>query len=402
MFGELPVELKFQIRPSGALFIPGLTVPVEIALYGDVTFLFEETDRPEILSVGLQAVWWRLAPFIFPFDVDGDGLLEAIEVDGIQIGREWLDLEACKGSLNRETGEFGIDWVFEITPKELPLLEQFGGEPIRLTISDRGYMDLTDGSFEIHIPGGVHEITEGPLAGVVVRGSATGFTVPTSSVKLGVVIAAPGITNCGTPMQKLVTVCPGDQILLCWEASDDVQTVDISPGGYVNHKPTSTKTLTPPAPAAGAKEIEYRVRTIGGNSQAEDTVTVRFYQDNDWLEFEAPPVGHRWHIEISPSSLSGTIVVEEIQLLRGGKCLDWKKFSVEHIFPPFPVGPTGKVSKTVTIDGFQPESVGIPYIAAGDWDFYPMSDPQYGSGIAPDPKDIKDPVCFQLRGACRS
>jgi hypothetical protein len=407
MFEELPTELRCSFVPEGAIYVPGRVVPTEVRGYGHIVFLLEPTDRPEVLSVRLRGVYWRFVPFVVPIDIDGDGRLECVEITNLEVNTAFFDLEASRGTLNLETGEFAFDWEYDIGVKALPLMEGLGASRWRWTKHDRGYMDLDEGKFEMHC--GVMTVDEGPLAGARFRGGGGGTIgeeggPPPSTVSLKVMITVPG-ADCERQGTEHVWICPGDQVTLCWTVSSDVTKIRLQPGN-INLSASAgsgTYVTTPAEPAPSAPpQIVYSVETVDGNTPGkQDTVIVEFYRGGRVGPFQADPDGFKWTVNVHPASYSGRIEVHEIQLLQNG-CLDWKNFFLEHTPAPPPAGPGGGPDYNNSISGFNPISIpqAVRFRAAGTWNFYADPDPPKSN---PKPqKDEADPVCFIVtRGVCR-
>jgi hypothetical protein len=417
MFAKLPAELRFHVLPEFGIYMPGRRVPTEVRLHGEITFSFEATDRSDILSVRIRDLWLNVVPFALAIDIDHDGLLESIEVGNIELGPGDFDLDASKGTLDVTTGEFVIDWVFTLTPEKIPFLREADAGPMRLSIPDRGWMDLTKGTFEIHR--GVFELGMEPFKGALIRGSATGYT-NNGWVMLGITIPGQG-AQCpsfeGKDRQKEVTICEGDQVLLCWIAREGVQEVEIQPGGHKHLSPQGPQARlldTPqhPLPGVDPPWVEYTATTSGGGfDPRSDTVLVKFY-NGEPIKCEARPDGnnYRWYFEVSPHSFSANILVDTIELVKGGRCLDWNLFHVFHEYPPYPAGPSGGIPNQqwqTDTNSWLPIPIGRGSVpAAGTWYFYPLDvkdkdDPSIIITHGPDPKDYKNPLCFNLRGHCR-
>lgn len=389
MLENLPTEIVFQFKPGATIYMPGQITPTVIRGYGHMTLSFSPTDKPELASIGLHDLVWRFPPFTIPIDIDRDGQLECIELSEIELNMNHLSENETKGTLNLRTGEMEIVFQYVITPKQIPFLEKLGGQTIKFTVTDRGTMDLRKGSFEIH--SGVMEIRDWPLTGALIKGGGTGEISgggpPPSTISLNIIIQTPGVTGCGDIKQKDVIICPGDQVVLCWNSSSDVQSVELDPGN-VKLKSSGVYVARPAGPA----DIIYRVQAIGGNTKAEDTVEVHFYQ-GEWLGmYQAHADGFGWIIEFPPASISGRLEVQEIQLVQNG-CLNWRKFLVEHT-------PTGAnyVDFGRPIEGNKPVNLGASIRVAGKWTFTAQLDAPH---VTPIPKVQESlPVCFKLKGRC--
>ena len=117
---EFPSLTKIIIYPPKGV---QRAKPTIIHGRGVWTLLFEPTDDPNIASVKLVDAQVRFSPFNFIFDVDGDGLLEYIEVETIELSPKAFDLENSKGTLNLETGDFCIIVAHSLSPESLHILQ---------------------------------------------------------------------------------------------------------------------------------------------------------------------------------------------------------------------------------------------------------------------------------------
>ncbi|MEW4571179.1 hypothetical protein AB1L88_25185 [Tautonia sp. JC769] len=397
-FQKLPAEVSYRLtlEPPIAVYPPGGHIPTLIRGDGSMTLEYRRGKEPETLSVRVTGLDLRMLPFSFPMDVDGDGDREALELPALRLGEEFLDPEGSTGTLDLKSGNMDLDFAFAISAKDLPMLEKWGLEEVRFTVEDRGVFDLRTGSFTIHC--GVLDLREGPLAGYTIRAGGTGTldgpARSTVDLKVGVA-ASPDIRCRDIPEgQNRVTICPGDQILLCWSSSQDVVSVDIAPGVGTDLPPTGEIVVTPPSPGPGDPgEIVYRVTTNGGNDPGlEDTVSVVFYQGQVLGPYQANPdrVNNRWSLNIPLTSLSGRIVVQQVQIVRGTGCLDWSRFFLEHQSPYLPGG--------IDFGGDVGSPIAVPFRAAGTWYFHTRVDPPRPT---PDPRDTQFPVCFQFSGRCQ-
>lgn len=401
-----PSKANFRIRLHGGIYMPGRITPIEARLYGRGIFAFERTERPSIYSVQIEAISLQVVPFSMAFDIDGDGILESVEISEVDFS-EFVDIENTSGSLNVDSNEFRIDWALQLSPRMIPLLS----ESTTMMVPDYGRFDPETGEFEIHR--GVFSIGEGPLKGAIIRGSAHGC-IGYNQIWLSIVIAGTNVScfetlDDGGKRQKEVWACPGDTVALCWRTSPDKcngvvhDRVEIEPRGDIIKLPENHILIAVPHDYT-RNPIEYKatVMDAAGNRLATDTVQVHIYE-GEWITFNAQPdtINMGWCIQIPPHSCSGKIVASGIQLLGNQQgCLPWKHFFVEHkanfSYPnPSLLG--------MQIDDYNDHSLVPPRPISGTWCLYSL-DEKDAQGIvtanAPKPNDYHDPVCFRLRGAC--
>lgn len=398
LFRELPAEVTYRMTldPPIAVYPPGSHIPTMIRGDGSMTLAYDRTKEPGMLSVCVKDLDLRILPFGFPLDIDGDGHREHLELPALRIGPEFLDLEGSTGTLDLRSGNLDLDFAFEISAKDLPILERLELDEVRFTVQDRGVQDLRNGTFALHC--GVLEFASGPLAGYVMRAGGTGeiSTGPPSTVDLKIGIVHSADTSCRDipDGQDRVVICPGDRVLLCWRSSQDVASVDLAPGVGTGLPATGELVVTPPAPGPGdPREVIYRITTNGGNDPGtEDTVTVVFYQGQMLGPYQAAPdrSTNSWSLNIPLSSISGRIEVQQIQLVGGAGCLNWLRFFFEHQSPysPFSIDYGADLSTPIA----------TPFRAAGTWYFQARRDPPRAT---PDPRQTDQPVCFQFSGRCQ-
>lgn len=392
MIGKLPGALEFFISPEAAIYLPGQTRPTIIRGGGYVTYWFKPTEQHDLLDVGLQDMHLRLDPFILPVNMSKGLQGSCLEVGSLVVDASAFDLDASVGTLNLETGKFEMTFEYVFTSKQIPLLEKLGDPILKFSAIERGYMDIKQGTYEIHA--GVLEIKEGPLAGALIRNHGPGIiSSGDPSVDLTGVIYY-GINDCkdipDDRKTKTVTICPGDQVLLCWTTSG-VSEVVLDPGSLVFDSSTTSQIVTPVRPVSGPPEVLYVLK--GVDEKVESSVKVRFY-DGEWLgpyHAQRASGSYRWELEIPVGSVSGRLEVREIQLVHADAgCIDWPRYLLEHI--PEDRGPGGAIDFGSNIEGFAPIAVG-PFRAAGYWYFSPIGDALEG--------EQRD-VCFMIRGACAS
>jgi len=362
--------------------------PTIIEGRGVWTLLFERAEKPNVASVKLVDAKVIFLPFSFTFDVDGDGLLEYIEVGSIELGPKDFDLEVSKGTLNLETGEFSIVVAHSITPESLPVLKKFDLGPLEFRFTERGSMNLETGEF--FTEAGVISLPP-PFEAIRIRAGECGR----SKVILYVNCIAPPVNKSAVqdnpPENKEITICPGDPILLSWTSSEDVKSCEIAPSiGPVNK---DDNLEVRPGPNT---ETVYEIKTKGGCTDARDTVTVRIFDPRKPLQFQASIQETKYSLYIHPESWSGSIRVQEVRIKRPeeegySECYDWPKFQVE-LWNPGEITPI-----TFEIESAFSQIAGDPP-AAGRWDFYPI--PTY----PPNWNDVverKPPLCFAIKGECK-
>ncbi|MGE5621385.1 MAG: hypothetical protein ACM3U0_02295 [archaeon] len=399
-------KVKFRILLNAGLYMPGRIVPSEVRLYGDGHFIFKATEKPEVLNVRIADIYLHMLPAILELDLNHDGVLESMEIREVDLSK-FVNYNSTSGKLNVETGEFQLDWVFDIGPETHPLLR----ETMSVVVQDRGVFDFRTGEFEIHR--GMFRIDKFPLEGALIRGSAHGCA-GMNAIYLAVAVAGTNF-NCAAsldikkPRQKEVWVCPRDHIELCWRTlrntcdGDTHDRIRIDPGGIEIKLPNNNYLLEVPSNYA-SNPIKYTATVLdpSGKDLASDIISVNIYE-GEWIYLNAQPdpVFNRWTLQIPPQSHSASIYIDTIQLIKNVRdCLAWDNFAVEHTSPSYP----GSSILATTLGNDSETKISPAQQIIGNWFFYGI-DKLDGNGKvteqAPHPNDYKSPICFRVRGSCR-
>ncbi len=381
---NVPGPVTIFGRLFARVYFPGSHVPLDVSFLGSQTLRFDPGEG-ELLAVSIEEMDFEVVPFMLPLPPSlgvGEGL---VEISGLRIRTSDLDTGESGGEFDPTTGDITITLSIVVDLSPVPAIAEAGLAAFPIRFEDRGVLDLETGFFEMHH--GAMEITEGPLAGAVIIGSFPPGEISSSpSITLGAAVrGAPG--NPCDHTFKEVWVCPGDQVVLCWDASD-VTSVDLAPGGHTGLPLKGSMVLWAPQ-----QDQVYAASGIGGSSVPVDEVTVRVVPAGGRnIPYQATPAGREWAIDVSPYSVSGKLHANALNLLSSpGKCLDWSHFQLEHL--PW----LGGVPLHAYGWSHFPRGVRI----AGKWSFWPVKNPTPSSASPPDPKDIKLPVCFELQTVCQ-
>jgi hypothetical protein len=352
--------------------------------------------------VQLKSINLTILPFGLPFDIDGDGQAEYFELYNTRLDSSFFDLERSRGSLDLATGEFTLDFAYRIDLEQFRLPKSPDQEQVGFVVRERGTMDVKTGIYSFW--SGALEVQEGPLTGMVVVGGDVDDDPPTrpvSTISLSVYVMGPSVRSCQEQKQDRVWICENDQVLLCWESSADVISVDIDPGGYTglpaNGQMVVSPSLPPGVPAATIAKVIYRARTNGGHTPGtEDTVDVQFYRGERIPQNARPDGRAAWVAELSPHSMSGRIRVWDYGIERRPGCIEWNRYQLEHY------NAAGAFDYGDTINT---PAVNVPphrrFPAAGRWVFLTLIDPGTTSQ-QPSAEGSTTPICFWFRGACSS
>lgn len=174
MFGEFPVTHSFRAALFAGVYMPGRSLPAEVRFEGDLCLRFDATENANLLAISVESLSLQVVPCLLPLPESFGG--SCVELRDVKITDEVVDLDASKGHLDLATGRSSMTWVLELEPARIPLMAQQGAKPFRIEFQDRGSFDARTGSYEMHH--GMMEITEGPLAGALIREAPRGRSTP--------------------------------------------------------------------------------------------------------------------------------------------------------------------------------------------------------------------------------
>jgi hypothetical protein len=393
MFGKLPCEREYYIEPEVVIKVPGSHVPTVIQGSGHITFSFARTKQHDVLAVGLKKMHLRLAPFMLPIATEEVGIAQCVEVSNQVVDESAMDLEASQGTLNLETGAFEMAVEYVFTSKQIPQLKNLGDQTLKFSMVERGKMDLRTGLYTLHA--GVVEIEEGPLAGTLIRnhGDPPPNMPPPPEPFLNLTGSyVAGIHDCRDILDedklKTLMICPCDEVILCWEASDYIEEFVLEPTGERFGRDQVTLIRHPEPPVGGGDQAMMYVLKDALDPELESSVKIQFY-DGGWLgPYHAVKDGATRHAELTRRNLGPQITVHEIQLLETENCCGYHRWELEKWSPGY-----GAREAVVVIEGFDPIPVEPQFPALGEWQFEPI--PGGADG------DDQRPVCFLIRGECR-
>jgi hypothetical protein len=416
IFNDLPRNWKFEFDPYFGIHLPGLHVSTEVSLRGHGTFLIEQTEDPAIVKLSVTDILFTLRPFILPFDIDGDGTYESVEIGSARIGSECLDKKKCKGFINLATGDIKIHWALNIKPgpgllpELVPLMKKVDKKTFKFEVDDYGVVNFDDGSFEFH--GGFFTLDESVFPGIMIRGSGPGKLCGNNWIWFYGSITPPAKKCQGYPLPdytKELLVCPDDYVLFCWE-SGVVEDIRLNPGNF-QVLTGSGNILEVPGQAKGSKygQVDYIMTAkyascSGTVNTLSDYVIVTIY-DGGWLPggkkaYKAKPDTKimAWSCRFNENYFSRNIMVDTIRFVAGEDCLDWDSFHVDHIPEHNLPGNIGDLS--CDVDGHDAVQLPFSINLSGQWNIYPLPVRARNPPRTPNPKDDKKQICFQLKGTC--
>lgn len=388
---KIPEKLTLPM-PFNAFVYPnaGTARGTRISGNGVVTLRFEPMGENEPLAVRFEDLDVTLHPCRIPFDLDGDGVLECLDIPAARFGAEMFDLAASHGRFDPETRALDLTVVVVLSARALGGIT---GEEVRFEIVEHGTLDLDSVRFDTRAA--PFAITSGPLKGMTfVNCTGTVGNVPCyAALAFGVVVANgsfPAGATAGQAPGK-VWIAPNTPVRLLWEATGASQ-VEIRP--EIGRKPLVGSQMLPDVLAQlrpVTRDAVYHAATIGGECiEAEQLVEIAVCVDGQELAQTAPyndPLGI-WNAQLPAHTYDPNILIKEVMIdTHHGDAVQFLHWRLDHI-PPGTGLPTG----TVIAAPNQWTSVAAAHVLPGEYRFTPQLE-----GAAYPEKDRNRKIYFRLK-----
>lgn len=396
---ELPLTLQLPMPFEAAVYSSPEGRGITVEGRGSVTLTFEPTPDPSIAHVVIEDIWVRLSPTRIPFDIDRDGQLEHIELEGLELTADAFDLGRSGGEYNLESGDISLTFVFFLTPDKLgPIGERIGPEPIHFEIAERGWFDLETGNFRTH--SNLFTIPEGPFEGLSILGGQGCADIDScyATVYLGVGLAYAPPSIWDGPPQNWRTeayICPNDPIRLAWD-STNAGNVYIGPtvGTY---GPKGSQAIPDPIkkldPILNTTSFWAQTRNeTGGCSRSGKAVAdIYVLKKGDEISQDATcqPEYPRWVTKLPDHCYSRSILVEEVTILSKPGGITHDLWRLDHQYQ-------GKWVGTKDLRLGTPTLTSAVHPLPGEYIFTP--DESYSK--LP-PSDMQRRLYFRLKVKCR-
>jgi hypothetical protein len=296
--------------------------------------------------VSIAEIWVSLSPARIPLDIDKDGQMECIEIEGIELGPEAFEVEKGAGEYNLETGEIHLNFHFALNPDVLaPISEQLGlKEPVRFEIEDHGWFDLVNGTGTMHFESA--PLTAARFEGTTITGCKDCDPECYATLHLGAWVQTPGSPpppKHASQAKKEVWKHPNTPVRLLWNSTNSgTWTVDIqpdlgsvAPDGYqVFPDPTATvANLKRPI----GRNLKFTADTKGGvcvDAHAEASINV--CESGDIITCNAiyHAESNRWRAVLYPQEYDQNIKINKI-IIDTGKpsSVSHPQWTIQHTFP---------------------------------------------------------------------
>lgn len=338
----------------------------------------DPTGKTDVAHLHFIGLWAQLNPgSVLHYDLDGDGFLEALDISGINLSPDNLDLRQCGGELNLRTGEVTLHLFLRIDLAQIPELERRGKlPPLVIDITEQGIFDLKNGKFSAHsIP---FTFSEGPLPGVTVLNCVNDDPPCYSTIAMGVNVLSGSPTSYDVPLgsaPKEVWICPETPILLLWSSTNKgTWSVDINPfPGSVaasgKQKIPDTSSSNPKLQKALSQSTSFTGTVIGGDCRGTKTdVTVNVIDGGEQFSQSASYNPERyWSAYLPDYTYDRNIMVSKIMIALGqSDSVTHPSWRVDHIYSNQPpVGTTIAALNTWT-------NVAKKHALPGEYRFTPM------------------------------
>ncbi|GIK43818.1 MAG: hypothetical protein BroJett011_76510 [Chloroflexota bacterium] len=420
---KLPLTRRFPMPFSGIVYpSPQASRGVTVRGQGHFTLTFEPTKDANIAQVRFEDFFAKLDPCRIPFDIDGDGMLECLELDRLQFGKEAVDLDKSGGEYNLENKHIRLELVFTIGQETLGGLGTKPGLrsilPVPFELVEQGWLDLETGHYITH--SSIYTIPSGPFAGLTLMGDwppPQAYLVdPCPSLLLGVSIAE-FTSRCSyivpppSMASKQIWICPSTPIVLTWEA-ENVEYVEISPslGRRLSHGHQLIPELNPEecegevllSPELGLaieRSTTYMADTVAGecgpereqHDQVEVIVVNEEKESSQTAEFRRAGYSGIWFAELYPNTYDENLKVNGVIIDSGQPhSVTHPSWRLDHIFP-------GEDPAHVDIESLNTwASAEFLFSLPGEYRFTPMP---VGTSLPSGEEELT--LYFRLKIACQ-
>lgn len=334
---HLPMSIRALVYPA-----PEGGRGVTVRGSGEWTLIFEPTRDDNRARVRIGHICIRLPGTRIPFDIDHDGVLECLEIDGLTLTSEDFDLTKSGGEYDLQTGYLTLKIFAAMRPNFLsPSIEP---QTIPFEIRERGWLDLSTGQYKTDA--GTWTLRDGPLAGLTIVGDQSG-TVGNgecyATMTLGVGIQTPALYGMSAKdASKSVWICPRTPIVLLWEATK-CGNVEINPLiGTRNIKDSQTIPSVSPALKAIEQPIRFTADTRGGDCvSAHDEASIYVVAEGDEIAQTAvyQPEYKFWTAQLPEHTYDKNIRVTDVIIDSGQPdSITHPRWRLDHIFSGTPTG----------------------------------------------------------------
>lgn len=247
---------------------------------GEMTFEFHATQYPDLAALKLTDLSLTLPETDLVWGRPGRSWTTPIRIPELKIDSNAIDLEGSKGFVNLGTGAFTLQFKIRLTSEIVPLLKQFQTEEVHVWVHEAGQLDLGEGNeYRAYLNFGV-----APEYADKLQFYCCGIQEKDPRCDTTTEIHA-SLVDSSDEVHGTVFTCPGEEVHLWWNSSEDVEEATITPdigsvapSGYEKVNPTQTTTYTITARGECEREASVRVHVI----QAHEEMTLLAQRLPDW------------------------------------------------------------------------------------------------------------------------
>lgn len=236
---------------------------------GEKTFEFHATKYPDLAALKLTDLRLTLPETDLVWGRPGRSWTTPIRIPELKIDSNAIDLEGSKGFVNLGTGTFTLQFKIRLTTEIVPLLKQFQTEEVHVWVHEAGQVDLGEGNeYRSYLSFGV-----APEYADKLQFYCWVCKEPDPRCDTTTEIHA-SLVDSEDEVHGTVFTCPGEDVHLWWNSSEDVEeatiTPDIgsvSPSGHEVVSPTETTTYTITARGECEREASVRVHVLRVNEE---------------------------------------------------------------------------------------------------------------------------------------
>jgi plastocyanin len=265
---------------------------------GEKTLEFYATQEADLAALKLTDLRLTLPETRVVLSRPGQYWTEPIDIQGLTIGPDAIDLEDSEGFVDLDTGYFTLQFRIYLTPEILPLMEEYVIEEMPLLVQEAGKLDLGKGS---EYQSWLHFGIAPEYTGEFRHRSGGGWK---NSCSTGTMICATVDDDSPCESPDTVYICPGEEVHLWWNSSEDVNHAEItpdvgsvSPSGHTVVRPTSTTKYTITVRGECKRNASVHVHVIREGEEIE--ITARPQPEYECWRFIAPEERYSRHIKIT-------------------------------------------------------------------------------------------------------
>lgn len=350
---------------------------------GEKTIEFYSIEDPDRAALKLINLRLSLSGADLVLRRPGFQWMRQIRIPELIIGSDTIDLKGSEGFVDLHTGAFTLQFTIRLTPAIVPLLEQYQVKELPVLVQEAGRLDLGEGT----------EYNSWLRFSVAPEYSDKfqfGSWSWKSSCKTETMICATlDGSSCKSP--GTVYICPGDDVHLWWESSDDVKQASISPNvGSVS--PSGHIVVHPTSPT------DYTI-TVQGECKCSAKVHVHVVKEGDIIDIAALPTpsAECWQYDMPETLCSKSIRITSISPQCGLGCFVHQPPILKYpylncgggaicdgLWSVLKKDPNGHLHSTTTGSAYTgPLRVDLKdWPFAGTWQFWPLAKPYKFQGNA--------------------